>query len=85
MKVQLHSTGAPLIMLDTAHDGVFERQVYDMLEAAGYEGLLLLDDIYLNTAMQDFWSQISREKLDLTPIGHWSGTGLARFVANGRH
>lgn len=70
----------PLIMLDTAHDGVFEQQVYDMLVTAGYEGLLLLDDIYLNAAMQDFWNRISRDKLDLTPIGHWSGTGLARFV-----
>ena len=73
---------SPLIVLDTAHDGVFERRVYDMLDAAGYEGLLLLDDINLNTAMQDFWRQISREKIDLTPIGHWSGTGLARFAAH---
>ena len=39
---------APLILLDTAHDGVFEQRLYDMLDAAGYEGLLLLDDIYLN-------------------------------------
>ena len=71
---------APLIMLDTAHDGVFERQIFDMLEESGYEGLLLLDDIYLNAAMRHFWSWISLEKLDLTPIGHWSGTGLVRFT-----
>ena len=72
---------APLILLDTAHDGVFEQQIYDMLDAAGYEGLLLLDDIYLNDAMQDFWHRIGRETYDLTPIGHWSGTGLVRFTA----
>ena len=71
---------APLIMLDTAHDGVFERRVYDMLDAAGYEGLLLLDDVHLNAAMQDFWSRISLEKFDLTPLGHCSGTGLVRFA-----
>ncbi len=74
---------APLILLDTAHDGLFEQQVYDMLEASGYTGLLLLDDIYLNPAMQAFWGGISREKFDLTPVGHWSGTGIVRFFRIG--
>ena len=27
---------------------------------------------------QSFWAEISLEKLDLTPVGHWSGTGLVR-------
>ena len=70
---------APLIMLDTAHDGVFEQRLYARLVEWRYEGLLLLDDIYLNPIMQSFWDKIGLEKIDLTPLGHWSGTGLVRF------
>ena len=70
---------APLILLDTAHDGIFEQRVYNALVEDGYQGLLLLDDIYLNPIMQRFWSEISVEKLDATAVGHWSGTGLVQF------
>ena len=69
----------PLILLDTAHDGIFEQRVYNALGEDGYQGLLLLDDIYLNPIMQRFWSEISVEKLDATAVGHWSGTGLVQF------
>ena len=34
-----------LILLDTAHNGVFEQKVYSTLVAGRYDGLLLLDDI----------------------------------------
>ena len=37
---------APLIFLDTEHDGIFEQRVYSMLTENDYQGLLLLDDIY---------------------------------------
>ena len=70
---------APVIMLDTMHDGVFEQRVYRSLVEWRYEGLLLLDDIYLNPAMERFWSKLRLEKIDLTPLGHFSGTGLVRF------
>ena len=70
---------APVIMLDTMHDGVFEQRVYRTLVEWRYEGLLLLDDIYLNPAMESFWSKLRLEKIDLTPLGHFSGTGLVRF------
>ena len=72
---------APLILLDTAQDGVFEQQVYTLLVGRSYSGLLLLDDIYLNQAMQGFWDRVRLEKVDLTPLGHWSGTGLITFDA----
>ena len=72
---------APLILLDTVHDGVFEQQIYSLLVGGEYGGLLVLDDIYLNQAMQGFWDRIQFEKIDLTPLGHWSGTGLVRFEA----
>ena len=68
-------------MLDTAHDWVFEQLLYRTLVAGQYDGLLLLDDIHLNPTMQRFWERIGLEKIDLTPLGHWSGTGLVRFDA----
>jgi hypothetical protein len=70
---------APLILLDTYHDGVFEQEIYEFLTRNRYGGLLLLDDIFVNPAMQQFWNGISHTKLDLTPCGHWSGTGLVVF------
>ena len=73
---------SPLILLDTAHDGVFERKVYSLLVEGHYDGLFMLDDIYLNPVMQGFWDRIGLEKIDLTPLGHWSGTGLVRFTAD---
>ena len=50
-----------------------------MLVEGHYDGLLMLDDIYLNPTIQSFWEKIGLEKIDLTPLGHWSGTGLVRF------
>jgi hypothetical protein len=70
---------SPLILLDTAHDGPFERAVYRLLDTNSYRGLLLVDDIYLNDPMKEFWAGIERPKHDLSNCGHWSGTGLVVF------
>ena len=70
---------SPLIMLDTDHDGVFERQVYDHLRQSRYRGFLFLDDIHLNRAMIRFWDSIREPKEDLTDLGHFSGSGLVFF------
>jgi hypothetical protein len=70
---------APLIMLDTNHDGSFECVFYDFLKKHHYRGWLFLDDIHLNTAMIRFWSDITEPKEDLTDLGHWSGSGLVAF------
>jgi hypothetical protein len=70
---------APLILLDTYHDGIFEKQFYDHLKAGNYRGLLILDDIHLNEPMRHFWNIIDTQKEDITDIGHWSGTGLVDF------
>jgi hypothetical protein len=70
---------SPLIMLDTNHDGSFERVFYDFLKKHRYRGWLFLDDIHLNTAMIRFWSDITEPKEDLTDLGHWSGSGLVAF------
>ena len=68
-----------LILLDTDHDGEFENQVYAFLKQNNFEGLLVLDDIFLNDAMRQFWYSIDLPKEDLTDIGHWSGTGIVQF------
>jgi hypothetical protein len=70
---------SPLIMLDTDHDGPFEHHVYNFLKEIGWEGYLLLDDIFLNEPMKEFWNSITHTKYDLTSVGHWSGTGLVIF------
>jgi hypothetical protein len=67
------------IMLDTYHDGVFEKQFYDYLKSINYKGFLLLDDIYLNNEMTNFWKKIEKNKSDITHIGHMTGTGVVFF------
>ncbi len=73
---------APLIVLDIdPHDGPMELEFYRFLKAAGYKGLLLCDDIWYFKGMRDrFWYHIPEgEKVDVTALGHWSGTGIVHF------
>lgn len=75
------ATTADLVLLDvTPHDGKFERAFIAELVRLGFRGLLLLDDIHLNPEMTELWQWIpTGRKIDLTEIGHWSGTGLVAF------
>ena len=70
---------SPFIMLDTAHDGSFERKLHSHLQNINWKGLLLLDDIYLNNEMKEYWQSITEDKYDVSKYGHWSGTGLVYF------
>jgi hypothetical protein len=70
---------SPFILLDTDHDGPFEHKFYNHLKSLSYKGILMLDDIYLNEPMKTFWDNITEEKIDLSHIGHHSGTGLVIF------
>lgn len=73
---------AALIVLDIdPHSGVPEYEFYCWLKESGYQGILLCDDIWYFKEMRDnFWYKIpSAEKLDITCLGHWSGTGLIAF------
>jgi hypothetical protein len=71
--------GSKYIMLDTYHDGTFEKEFYDYLISINYKGYLLLDDIHLNFEMERFWGSITKEKYDITNIGHSTGTGVVYF------
>lgn len=71
--------GSPLISLDVAHEGDYEAIFYEFLTKSAFNGLLVLDDVYLNDAMKAFWASITHPKFDITAVGHWSGTGLVVF------
>lgn len=70
---------APIIMLDTFHDGTFERQFLAHLRALNWHGTLLMDDIYLNDVMREVWREIKERKEDISRLGHWTGTGSVAF------
>lgn len=70
---------SPFIMLDIDHTGKTEKIILDFLIDNKWHGLLLLDDIYLNSEMQQFWSDITLPKYDLSHMGHFSGTGLVEL------
>jgi predicted O-methyltransferase YrrM len=74
---------APFIFLDIdPHEGTREYEFYKWLRDNQYGGFVICDDIWYFAAMQDnFWSKIpDAHKLSATYAGHWSGTGLLRFV-----
>lgn len=71
---------SPFILFDIdPHNGADELEFYEKLLQAGYKGIVLFDDIHLNSEMKYFWNSIKNKKFDLTNIGHWSGTGAVLF------
>lgn len=72
---------ARIIFVDGPKDGVFEPAFLGRLLPVLREhgALLVLDDIRL-LPMLDLWRGLDLPKLDVTSLGHWSGTGMARRV-----
>lgn len=71
---------ADLIFLDGPKDGRFEPVVHRRLKETVKPGALLVyDDIRLLT-MVELWRSIGDPKFDATSLGHWTGTGLVRFL-----
>jgi hypothetical protein len=72
-----------LVVVDIEpHEGVEEAAIALELFKAGFKGILVLDDIYLNPGMHAVWAASlpsSLLRLDATPIGHWTGTGLVLY------
>jgi len=74
--------GSALILIDIdPHEGSREYDLVSWLRAHDYAGLIVLDDIWHFKSMRDrLWYRIEdRYKLDVTHVGHWSGTGLVSF------
>jgi len=67
------------ILLDTFHDGTFEKEFHQHLINIKYSGFVIFDDIKLNPQMIEFWNSISNNKLELTSIGHVTGTGVVFY------
>lgn len=70
---------SPLIFYDAAHEGKEEQEFLDELIRREYKGILVLDDIHLNSPMHDFWDGIILRKEDWSDIGHFCGTGIVYF------
>ena len=68
------------VVLDVdPHDGKQEVEFFKFFEEINYEGIVVLDDIYINYDMEEFWKNIKQEKHDVMRYGHWSGTGIVQF------
>lgn len=75
---------SPLIFLDIdPHEGDREWAFLEWLREAGYRGVVVLDDVWhFKPLREKVWYRLPRaEKIDLTSVGHWSGTGLVSFGA----
>ena len=72
--------GAGLVFIDGPKDGLFERTLLDALIPLlhGTGAVLVLDDIRLVPMLQ-IWRDIKLPKMDVTSLGHWSGTGLVEM------
>jgi hypothetical protein len=73
---------SPLIFLDVEpHNGIMEYSFYNYLKSINYKGIMICDDIhYYKDMKNNFWNKIpDEEKIDITHLGHWSGTGMILF------
>jgi len=70
-----------IIMIDVdPHDGVQEVEMMEFLKEKNWKGIMLLDDIGPGwPEVQDMWDAIEEPKIDVTEVGHMSGTGLVNF------
>lgn len=72
---------ADIVLVDIdPHDGKQEPRMLDALHNAGFNGLSIWDDIHLNSGMRAFWQNVSLPKLDVTNMGHHSGTGIIQHA-----
>lgn len=76
---------ANVVLLDTLHQpdkNRFEYDFVDVLLSIDFQGILVCDDIHLNSQMEKWWNSIKLKKYDLTTVGHKSGTGVVDFSGN---
>lgn len=75
-----------LILIDIDHFGKNEQIIIERLDKIGFNGIILLDDVWHQTiphirkAMQNLYENLSYEKYDITKYGHCNGTAL--FLMN---
>lgn len=70
---------ADVILLDVdPHDGVQEKEFFELLLKTKFKGLLIVDDINLSKEMREWWDSIDLNKEEVN--WHHSGTGLISFL-----
>lgn len=71
---------ADFLFVDGPKDGCFERRLLENLRRINLKAgaLLVFDDVRVWN-MLEIWRSIACPKLDLTSLGHWSGTGLVEW------
>jgi predicted O-methyltransferase YrrM len=74
---------ADIVFADASKDGEFEARLLANLEEIGLKqgALVVFDDIRLWN-MLAVWRRIDRPKLDLTSLGHYSGTGVIDWTGD---
>ncbi len=74
---------ADIIFVDGPHDGIFERKILSMIVSLQNPKDILLVFVGIRiSSMVDFWYSLPLPKLDITFIGHQSGTGIALLKAD---
>ena len=71
-----------VVLLDIdPHDGPEEAKIIHKLLQYNFKGILVANDIFINDGMKHFWDTIpsSLKKIDVTHIGHFTGTGIVVF------
>jgi predicted O-methyltransferase YrrM len=68
---------AGVIFIDGPKDGVFEPAFISRLLPVLRGGQILVFDDIRKLEMLSVWRDLPLPKLDVTSLGHWSGTGLA--------
>ena len=71
---------SPFIFIDVdPHDGLQEAEFHKFFLQTGYKGITVWDDIHLSPQMNAWWDSVDNtvvSKIDITELGHHSGTGM---------
>jgi hypothetical protein len=79
---------AKCIVLDILEDGsgsnriLFHRNILQRLRDIGYVGVVIMDCIHkywFDGHFPETWSHIKETKMNMTHVGHWTGTGVILF------
>lgn len=73
-----------IILYDIPHSDDSFPKLCEFLKSRSWNGFLLLDDYLYDPAKKKDWDSLGEEytKIDATPYGHSTGTGIVNFSKN---
>ena len=77
-----HVATADIVLLDIDVNLTTEiKKIINELVYYNFKGILVLDNINLTEAMKQLWANVAKhlKKIDVTSLGHHSGTGIIVF------